>query len=70
MLVKMKETSGVLLTMRERLILRFVRKGCTNKEIAETLFVSIETIKKHLQNIYRKLDVGNKIEALQKAGML
>jgi len=66
----MKHTNEITLTVRERLILRFVRRGCSNKEIANTLSLSTETVKKHLQNIYRKLNVGNKIEALQKAGMI
>jgi DNA-binding NarL/FixJ family response regulator len=70
MLIDMKQSNGTLLTIRERLVLRFVRIGCTNKEIALALSVSTETVKKHLQNIYRKLNAGNKIEALQKAGMI
>lgn len=70
MLIEMKHSNATLLTIRERLVLRFVRKGCTNKEIAHTLSLSTETVKKHLQNIYRKLNAGNKIEALQRAGMI
>ena len=57
------------LTKRETLILKFVAKGCSNKEIAGYLFISIETVKKHLKNCYQKLDAHNKIEALLKAGL-
>jgi len=57
------------LTSRERIILKLVAKGCTNKQIADRLFISINTVKKHLQNTYRKLGAGNKIEALRKAGI-
>ena len=66
----MRKGNGILLTTRERLILRFAGKGCTNKEITEALHISGETVKKHLQNIYRKLEAGNKIEALRKSGMI
>lgn len=66
----MKTGNGIFLTARERLILRFVGKGCTNKEIANAIHISVETVKKHLQNIYRKLEAGNKIEALRRSGMI
>jgi RNA polymerase sigma factor (sigma-70 family) len=56
------------LTVREKEIMKLVSKGSTNKEIAEKLFISEETVKKHLQNIYRKLQVKNKIQALNKVG--
>jgi FixJ family two-component response regulator len=38
-----------LLTRRELEIMRLVAKGCTNKQIAERLFISEETVKEHLQ---------------------
>jgi two-component system, NarL family, response regulator LiaR len=58
------------LSEREQSVLQLVAKGYVNKEIADKLCISIETVKKHLQNTYRKLRATNKIEALRKAGML
>ena len=58
------------LSEREQSVLELVAKGYVNKEIAVKLCISIETVKKHLQNTYRKLRATNKIEALRKAGML
>jgi len=54
------------LTRREREILSLMAKGKINKEIAALLYISPETVKKHVQNIYLKLGVHNKIEALNK----
>ena len=56
-----------LLTERENEILNFLSKGFLYKEIATELFISKETVKKHLHNIYDKLHVQNKVEALNKA---
>lgn len=66
--------NGVLnqspLTTRERDVLNLWAKGFQRKKIAETLLLSPETVKKHLHNIYRKLDAHNKVQALTKAGYL
>lgn len=51
------------LTNREAEILTLVGKGLTNKEIGALLFISIETVKKHLKNTYAKLDVKNRAQA-------
>jgi two-component system, NarL family, response regulator LiaR len=58
------------LSEREDTILHLVAKGHVNKEIADELCISVDTVKKHLQNIYRKLGATNKIKALQKTGRL
>ena len=60
----------ISLTAREIIILKLVSKGCTNKQIADRLFISTETVKKHLQNTYKKLGANNRIEALHKAQMI
>ena len=60
----------LLLTQREKEVLLFLSKGFSYKEIAIRLTVSHETVKKHLKNIYRKLKVQNKIEALNKVKLL
>ena len=54
------------LSKREREIFNYIANGLTNLEIAETLFLSKNTVKKHIQNIYSKLDVKNRIQALKK----
>ena len=51
------------LTTRELEVLRLVADGSTNGEIARRLWVTEQTVKFHLSNVYRKLDVGNRTEA-------
>lgn len=51
------------LTRREVEILQLIHHGATNQEIADKLFISIFTVKKHLSNIYQKTDRGNRNEA-------
>jgi DNA-binding NarL/FixJ family response regulator len=58
------------LTFREREILVWIAKGKGNKEISNTLFISIETVKSHVKNIYKKLKVKNRVEAACKAADL
>ncbi|NND94604.1 MAG: response regulator transcription factor [Flavobacteriales bacterium] len=54
------------LSDREFDILMAMKSGKTNAELAETLFLSVNTIKTHLQNIYSKMDVKNRTEAMFK----
>lgn len=54
------------LTRTERAVLLSIAEGLQYKEIAANKGVSIETVKKHINNIYRKLDVNNKVEAINK----
>lgn len=56
-----------LLTPRETEVLQCIAEGMSNKEIAETLFVSENTIKKHLNNLYSKLEVNRRVQAIGKA---
>lgn len=55
------------LTDREQEILKQLVKGRSNKEISEHLFISIDTVKSHLKNIYQKLDVKSRLQAVAKA---
>ena len=55
-----------LLSQREKEVLELVAQGLLYKEIAIRLSISVETVKKHLKNIYQKLHVQNKVEALNK----
>jgi DNA-binding NarL/FixJ family response regulator len=51
------------LTRREREILKLVAEGHSNAQLARMLWVTEQTVKFHLSNIYRKLDVSNRTEA-------
>lgn len=55
------------LTHREREILRCVARGFQNKEIARELHISHATVRNHIQNLLRKLDVHSKLEAVSLA---
>jgi LuxR family maltose regulon positive regulatory protein len=55
------------LTNREVEILHFLSQRLQNKEIAEKLFISSDTVKTHLQNIYQKLNASNRRMAVSKA---
>ena len=57
------EEEGDALTRREREILALVAEGHSNRELARMLWVTEQTVKFHLSNIYRKLDVANRTEA-------
>lgn len=56
-----------ILTERETEILKKIAEGLTNKEIGQQLFVSENTVKKHINNIYFKLDVNRRTQAIAKA---
>ncbi len=55
-----------LLTKREQELLDLLAQGFRYKEIADKLFLSIDTIRTHIRNIYRKLEVQSRAEALNK----
>jgi len=55
------------LSKREQEILSYLAKGYRYKEIADTMFISIETVRTHLRNIYEKLHVRSRAEAVIKA---
>ncbi|CCH53941.1 Transcriptional regulatory protein uhpA [Fibrisoma limi BUZ 3] len=55
-----------VLTSREREILDRLSKGYSHKEVADELFISPTTVRKHIFNIYEKLQVHSKVEAVNK----
>lgn len=61
------DSECVQLTTREIEVLDQLSKGLQYHKIAANLIVSIGTIRKHVENIYKKLQVHNKLEAIQKA---
>ena len=54
------------LTARETEILRLAARGMSNKDVADTLFLSLRTVKAHLTNIFNKLGCGSRIDAIIK----
>jgi DNA-binding CsgD family transcriptional regulator len=58
------------LSKRELEILNLLALGHSNQEIAAKLFVSVSTVKTHIQNLFEKLDVKRRIQAIEKARSL
>jgi DNA-binding NarL/FixJ family response regulator len=56
-----------MLSRRERDVLDLIAGGSTNREIAETLYLSPHTVKEHTSALYRKLQARNRAEAVQRA---
>ncbi|HVR33308.1 MAG TPA: response regulator transcription factor, partial [Acidimicrobiia bacterium] len=54
--------TGAPLTAREREVARLVASGATNREIAQTLFLSPKTVERHISNALRKLGARNRAE--------
>jgi LuxR family maltose regulon positive regulatory protein len=55
------------LTDRQLQVLRLVARGLSNREIAETLVVTLGTVKKHLNNVFQKLNVQSRTQAVARA---
>ena len=62
-----KSDEEIKLTNREIEVLEQLSKGLNYNIIADNLFLSPSTVRKHIENIYSKLQVHNKLEAIQKA---
>lgn len=54
----------MMLTERENQVLRSLSEGKSNKEIAAEHFITADTVKKHIKNIYRKINVRTRISAI------
>jgi len=61
------ERPDVTLTDRQREVLRLVRLGMANKQIARAMRISSGTVRKHLENIYQRLDVQSRTAAVREA---
>lgn len=55
------------LTFREQEILQMIVEGCSNKEIAQRLFVTVATVKWHIHGVYQKLRVRSRVQAVARA---
>jgi DNA-binding NarL/FixJ family response regulator len=64
--VVVAEGLSELLTRRELEILEMLASGLVYKEISDKLFISSETVRKHVYNVYHKLHVSNRVEAVNK----
>ncbi len=62
-----QELDDIKLTHREVEVLEQLSKGLSYSLIADNLILSVGTVRKHIENIYKKLQVHNKLEAVQKA---
>lgn len=58
------------LSSREYEVLQLLAKGYSNADMAESLFLSLSTIKTHVSNLYQKMDVKSRTQALEKAKRL
>ena len=57
--------NGIDLSAREREVLDLVRQGLSNREIADRLTIEVGTVKNHMHNVLRKLNVRSRHEAAQ-----
>ncbi|MFC5282382.1 response regulator [Pedobacter alpinus] len=64
---KSAETKDYGLTKREIELLKQLKNGLSYEQIATNLFISYGTVRKHIENIYRKLQVNNKVSAVDVA---
>lgn len=65
-----KQLAKLGLSKREYEILQLITEGLSNQQIANKLFISENTIKKHISNLFLKLDVERRTEAVKKAKAL
>jgi DNA-binding NarL/FixJ family response regulator len=63
---KPQSSAAAQLSTREKEILEYLSKGFRYKEIADKLFISTETVRTHIRNIYEKLQVQSRTEAINK----
>lgn len=61
------EVEAPLLTVKEQEVLYFIHEGLSNKLIAQKMRISMATVKTHVNNMYKKLEVANRVLAVEKA---
>lgn len=61
------DASGIVMTNREIQVLKYLAEGLNNQQISELMNVSVHTIKAHIHNIFEKLAVQGRTEAVVKA---
>jgi len=64
------ELNKLRISSRELEVLQLMAKGLSNQEIAESLFVSLNTIKTHSSNLFLKMEVERRTQAVEKAKRL
>jgi LuxR family maltose regulon positive regulatory protein len=65
-----RQSDAVRLTSSELAVLRFLPTHMTNQEIAESLYLSVNTVKTHLRSVYRKFGVTTRRQAISRGGRL
>ena len=60
-----KKSALDTLTARELEVMRYIIKGFTNRQIAETLFISVRTVEGHRASLFGKLDLKNRLELVE-----
>jgi LuxR family maltose regulon positive regulatory protein len=69
--LKVNQGEGILLkgilTEQETKVMQLIALGLSNKEIAHRLSVTADTVKFHIKNMYRKLGVNNRVQAMHQA---
>ncbi|RFM21536.1 DNA-binding response regulator [Clostridium botulinum] len=61
-----EKVKGELLTEREKEVMEILFEGASNKQIGKRLNISLATVKTHMINIYSKLQVSNRVQAVEK----
>jgi len=60
--IPVKKDISAILSDKELLIIRYAQQGYNNRQIAEEMFIALDTVKYHIKNIYRKLEVNSRKE--------
>ncbi len=68
--INQAELKKLGLSSREYEVLQLLAKGCSNSEIAASLFLSVSTVKTHVSNLFFKLDVKSRTQTIEKARRL